>query len=251
MVITLEGCGRERRSAGVSAGRRRPGRCHSCARDGQSTGQGPASSSVVRWHARRGCAVRSAPCAPTLPHRLPPRHRLLHRSPGGQGKITYFTPFRIPSRVRLTACAGEAGDLPTPVFQRLLQAIADGRLKAPVARGRPRWFRRRRRVVIGPDSRTPQPLARHPRLEGPQPCRPSPSDHQVSVAARAIRWVRVDTGEAPRRSRRLGRSQAAPRGRRRRWGTGMEAMDERPSKLDDQSRVRGQFPYAVLRLSRR
>lgn len=52
----------------------------------------------------------------------------------GQWTITDFTPFMIPNGVRLTSYAGEATDLPAQVFQQQLQAIADGRLKAPVAK---------------------------------------------------------------------------------------------------------------------
>nr|WP_196788885.1 zinc-binding dehydrogenase [Streptomyces caniscabiei] len=53
----------------------------------------------------------------------------------GQWTIPDFTPFMIPGGgVRLTAYAGEATDLPAEVFQQQLQAIADGRLKVPVAK---------------------------------------------------------------------------------------------------------------------
>ncbi|MCT9007112.1 alcohol dehydrogenase catalytic domain-containing protein [Streptomyces rhizosphaerihabitans] len=52
----------------------------------------------------------------------------------GQWAIPDFSPFTIPSGVRLTAYAGEASDLPAQVFQQQLQAIAAGRLKAPVAK---------------------------------------------------------------------------------------------------------------------
>jgi NADPH2:quinone reductase len=52
----------------------------------------------------------------------------------GGWTIPDFTPFMIPSGVRLTSYAGEASGLPAPVFQQQLQAIADGRLKAPVAK---------------------------------------------------------------------------------------------------------------------
>jgi NADPH:quinone reductase-like Zn-dependent oxidoreductase len=38
----------------------------------------------------------------------------------------------IPTGVRLTAYGGEASDLPAAVFQRLLDAIADGRLQVAV-----------------------------------------------------------------------------------------------------------------------
>ncbi len=53
---------------------------------------------------------------------------------GGAWAIPDFTPFMIPNGVRLTSYAGEATDLPAQVFQHQLQAIADGRLKAPVAK---------------------------------------------------------------------------------------------------------------------
>jgi NADPH:quinone reductase len=53
---------------------------------------------------------------------------------GGAWTIPGFTPFMIPNGVRLTSYAGEATDLPAQVFQQQLQAIADGRLTAPVAK---------------------------------------------------------------------------------------------------------------------
>ncbi|MFC7266425.1 alcohol dehydrogenase catalytic domain-containing protein [Streptomyces lutosisoli] len=52
----------------------------------------------------------------------------------GGWSIPDFTPFMIPSGVKLTSYAGEAADLPPQVFQQQLQAIADGRLKTPVAK---------------------------------------------------------------------------------------------------------------------
>jgi NADPH2:quinone reductase len=52
----------------------------------------------------------------------------------GQWTIPDFTPFMIPNGVRLTSYAGGATDLPAQVFQQQLQAIAAGRLKAPVAK---------------------------------------------------------------------------------------------------------------------
>ncbi|MDT0319994.1 alcohol dehydrogenase catalytic domain-containing protein [Streptomyces millisiae] len=52
----------------------------------------------------------------------------------GQWTIPDFTPFVIPSGVRLTSYAGEAADLPAEVFARQLQAIVEGRLKVPVAK---------------------------------------------------------------------------------------------------------------------
>ncbi|WP_039939581.1 alcohol dehydrogenase catalytic domain-containing protein [Streptomyces himastatinicus] len=52
----------------------------------------------------------------------------------GQWTIPDFTPFVIPGGVRLTAYAGEAADLPAEVFRHQLQSIAEGRLKAPVAK---------------------------------------------------------------------------------------------------------------------
>ncbi|QNP74779.1 zinc-binding dehydrogenase [Streptomyces roseirectus] len=51
-----------------------------------------------------------------------------------QWTIPDFSPFMIPGGVRLTSYAGEAADLPADVFARQLQAIADGRLKVPVAK---------------------------------------------------------------------------------------------------------------------
>ncbi|MEU4384130.1 zinc-binding dehydrogenase [Promicromonospora sp. NPDC023805] len=50
----------------------------------------------------------------------------------GQWTIPDFSPFMIPNGVRLTAYGGAATDLPAPVFQQQLQAIADGRITAPV-----------------------------------------------------------------------------------------------------------------------
>ncbi len=52
----------------------------------------------------------------------------------GQWTIPDCTPFMIPNGVRLTSYAGGATDLPAQVFQQQLQAIAAGRLKAPVAK---------------------------------------------------------------------------------------------------------------------
>ena len=52
----------------------------------------------------------------------------------GQWTIPEFTPFMIPNGVRLTSYAGEAADLSADVFARQLRAIAEGRLKAPVAK---------------------------------------------------------------------------------------------------------------------
>ncbi|MER7727435.1 zinc-binding dehydrogenase [Streptomyces sp. NPDC096323] len=52
----------------------------------------------------------------------------------GQWTIPDFSPFMIPGRVRLTSYAGEAGDLPAEVLQHQLRAIADGRLKLPLAK---------------------------------------------------------------------------------------------------------------------
>ncbi|MFD5234600.1 zinc-binding dehydrogenase [Streptomyces qaidamensis] len=52
----------------------------------------------------------------------------------GQWTIPDFTPFMIPNGVRLTSYAGGAADLPAQVFRQHLQAIAAGRLKAPVAK---------------------------------------------------------------------------------------------------------------------
>ncbi|MET7362414.1 zinc-binding dehydrogenase [Streptomyces sp. NPDC005562] len=52
----------------------------------------------------------------------------------GQWSINDFTPFMIPVGVRLTSYAGEAADLPADVFARQLQAVAEGRLRVPVAK---------------------------------------------------------------------------------------------------------------------
>jgi NADPH2:quinone reductase len=52
----------------------------------------------------------------------------------GGWTIREFTPFMIPSGVRLTSYAGDAADLPAHVFQQQLHAIADGRLKPPIAK---------------------------------------------------------------------------------------------------------------------
>ena len=50
----------------------------------------------------------------------------------GQWTIPDFSPFMVPSGVRLTSYAGEAVDLPAEVFARQLEAIADGRLTVTV-----------------------------------------------------------------------------------------------------------------------
>ena len=52
----------------------------------------------------------------------------------GGWTIREFTPFMIPSGVRLTSYTGEAADLPAHVFQQQLHGIADGRLKPPIAK---------------------------------------------------------------------------------------------------------------------
>ncbi|WP_033825848.1 zinc-binding dehydrogenase [Kitasatospora sp. MBT63] len=52
----------------------------------------------------------------------------------GGWTVPDFTPFMIPSGVRLTSYAGEAADLPARVFQQQLQAIGKGRLKVPAAK---------------------------------------------------------------------------------------------------------------------
>lgn len=52
----------------------------------------------------------------------------------GAWTVPDFSPFLIPSGVRLTSYAGGATDLPAAVFQQQLQAVADGRLKVPVAK---------------------------------------------------------------------------------------------------------------------
>jgi NADPH:quinone reductase-like Zn-dependent oxidoreductase len=53
---------------------------------------------------------------------------------GGAWTIPDFSPFLIPTGVRLTSYAGDADDLPPEVLQRQLEAIAAGRLTVPVAR---------------------------------------------------------------------------------------------------------------------
>ncbi|WP_370467156.1 zinc-binding dehydrogenase [Streptomyces sp. 5-10] len=52
----------------------------------------------------------------------------------GGWSLPDFTPFMIPGGVRLTSYGGQATDLPSDVFARQLQALADGRLTAPVAK---------------------------------------------------------------------------------------------------------------------
>lgn len=52
----------------------------------------------------------------------------------GAWSIPGFTPFMIPKGVRLTSYGGDATDLPSRVFAQQLQAIADGRLKVPIAK---------------------------------------------------------------------------------------------------------------------
>ncbi|MEU6409198.1 zinc-binding dehydrogenase [Microbispora sp. NPDC046933] len=52
----------------------------------------------------------------------------------GGWSIPDFSPFLIPSGVRLTSYAGQAADLPSDVFARQLRALAEGRLMAPVAK---------------------------------------------------------------------------------------------------------------------
>jgi NADPH:quinone reductase len=52
----------------------------------------------------------------------------------GQWTIPDFSPFMIPSGVRLTSYGGQAADLPADVFAHQLQAIAAGRLNVPVAK---------------------------------------------------------------------------------------------------------------------
>lgn len=51
----------------------------------------------------------------------------------GQWTIPDFSPFAIPGGVRLTSYAGAAADLPAEVFGRLLEDIAEGRLKPAIA----------------------------------------------------------------------------------------------------------------------
>jgi NADPH:quinone reductase-like Zn-dependent oxidoreductase len=53
---------------------------------------------------------------------------------GGAWTIPDFSPFLIPTGVRLTSYAGDADDLPPEELQRQLEAIAAGRLTVPVAR---------------------------------------------------------------------------------------------------------------------
>jgi NADPH:quinone reductase-like Zn-dependent oxidoreductase len=53
---------------------------------------------------------------------------------GGAWTVPDFSPFLIPTGVRLTSYAGDADDLPPEVLQRQLEAIAAGRLTVPVAR---------------------------------------------------------------------------------------------------------------------
>ncbi|RSM42083.1 NADPH:quinone reductase [Amycolatopsis balhimycina DSM 5908] len=52
----------------------------------------------------------------------------------GQWTIPDFSPFMIPTGVHLTSYGGQATDLPADVFAHQLQAIAEGRLKVPVAK---------------------------------------------------------------------------------------------------------------------
>jgi NADPH:quinone reductase-like Zn-dependent oxidoreductase len=54
-------------------------------------------------------------------------------APAGQWSVPALSPFMIPVGMRLTSSAGQATDLPADVFARRLQAIAEGRLKVPVA----------------------------------------------------------------------------------------------------------------------
>ncbi|MET9718613.1 MULTISPECIES: zinc-binding dehydrogenase [Streptomyces] len=50
-----------------------------------------------------------------------------------QWSVPDFSSYVIPVGVRLTGYAGQATDLPADIFARQLQAIAEGRLKVPVA----------------------------------------------------------------------------------------------------------------------
>ncbi len=52
----------------------------------------------------------------------------------GAWTLPDFSPFMVPTGVRLTSYAGGATDLPAPVLQQQLQAITDGRLKVSVAK---------------------------------------------------------------------------------------------------------------------
>ncbi|KRC53115.1 NADPH:quinone reductase [Nocardioides sp. Root79] len=52
----------------------------------------------------------------------------------GQWSIPDFSPFMIPSGVRLTSYAGTAADLPEDALARQLEAIAEGRIEVPIAK---------------------------------------------------------------------------------------------------------------------
>ncbi|MFJ8657108.1 zinc-binding dehydrogenase [Streptomyces rochei] len=54
-------------------------------------------------------------------------------APAGQWSVPALSPFMIPVGMRLTSYAGQATDLPADVFARRLKAIAERRLKVPVA----------------------------------------------------------------------------------------------------------------------
>ncbi|WP_416207791.1 zinc-binding dehydrogenase [Bradyrhizobium sp. SEMIA] len=63
------------------------------------------------------------------------RHGLLHGGTFGQLGNPSFNPLSyIPFGVRLTAYGGQATDLPPAAFDKQLKAIAEGRLKVPVAK---------------------------------------------------------------------------------------------------------------------
>lgn len=53
---------------------------------------------------------------------------------GGQWTLDNFSPFMIPTGVFLTSYAGEAKDLPADVFNKVLNLIENGEMKAPIAK---------------------------------------------------------------------------------------------------------------------
>ena len=60
-------------------------------------------------------------------------HGLLHGMLSDHWTIPEFYPMDwLPNGVRLTAYSGDAADLPAPVLQELLDAVADGRAQVPV-----------------------------------------------------------------------------------------------------------------------
>ena len=86
-----------------------------------------ASTPHWSWWAARSSPTPSALSGVTAPSASPEPWRASGRSPTS-------APFMIPDGVRLTSYGGQAADLPADVFARQLQAIAEGRLKAPVAK---------------------------------------------------------------------------------------------------------------------